>query len=759
MIQALYNGISGVNTQQFGVDVWSNNIANVNTIGFRSDTPTFQSLFYTALDGVNANSPVSNSQGYGSTVAASAMDTRVGSFKTTDEETFNMAVSENGWFTVGTKNGSELYYTRDGSFSRDSEGYLVNPQGFYLYGKDLGKVNGSVFTSDVSKNEALKASDVSAFQPLQVSKNIYFQPTETTYINAQLNLNSDQNIKAVSSAFASIVYNGDIQQIAQRDMGQFYDIKDGHKLSIGLLDASGNPLYGEDGELLKGEFTYRANPNTANNEFNTIQQLQDLINNNQRNEQIEFVLSLQDQNFVFKNVSGEEYIMDFTGSNTELLQAFSLPEKSKIGANGDSITTAPLYQKSFYEQDMNTIYNDSKKELGLLTNDDFGIKIDGGKKQKILYTNTPSDTNIEEGYFNTVKDFVTGLENLFRAEDGTKRVQVSLQDCRLILENVTDQTIDLEFTSTNVNLMSRFGLPTQVHLDPKGTTQTTMMQVPAYSTSHEMYDIDGKKYYLKTDFILKRNSELGTSNETWDSVSMIYALQNNALVSSDYTLGQIRFSGTNQEPKLYEVSIDGMTGNKIYTEKVYSAKDGINEKYLEVDFQGGNFAEGVISKSIKYNPTGILKDVNGVKVWDFSSTEKYMDSIIRNNEKNGNPEGFISNVVVDLNGQINFYFSNDVSEEFGRVGLVDFINPQGLEKVGSNLYRQTNNSSDPYVMWDNETGLLQSTTVMQGKLENSNVDMNVALTELIVMQRAYTANTKTITTADEMLQKAIDLKK
>jgi flagellar hook protein FlgE len=761
MIQALFNGVSGAQTHQFGVDTWSNNIANVNTTAYKANMPTFESVFYTAMDGLNANSPVSNSFGYGSTVSANAIDVDKGSFKVTKEDSFNMAISENGWFTVGTKTG-EVFYTRDGSFTKDADGYLVNSQGYHLYGIDLGKVSGSVFTSNVEANEGLKVESPDLV-PLQVKDDVYFQPTETTYVNSQINLNSQQNIKPIDEAFSSIVYDGNIQQIAARDLAQFYDIMDGHTLSIGLVDSATGALKTDPdtGDVLSGAFTYRANPDTSLGEFNTIQQLQDLINNHQNNTQVEFVLSIQDNNFQFKNISGTEFVMDFSGSSLELLQAFSLPEKSVIGANGDQINTAPLYQKSFFEQDMNTLHNDNDDMFGLVINDDFGIKINGGDKQKIIYATDASSTNVSNAKFNTVDEFVQGIEDMFRDPDtGEKRVDVFMQDCRLKMENISDQPIDIEFLSTNINLIGNMGLPTQIHLDPGGETQTSLLKVPTYSSSHEMYDIDGEKYYLKTDYVLKSATDLGTSNEVWDSTSMIYALENNALVSDNYTRGQLRFNGSNQAPTLYSSTTDSMTGETVYTEKVYDSKAGIDNQYLEINFQGGNFAENKVTKTIKFNPVGIQEEVNGQTVWNYSSTEKYMDSLVRDRDKNGNPEGYLTNVVVDLNGIVNYYFSNDVAEEMGRVGIADFINPQGLEKMGGNLFRSRDDiTGAPYMLWDSETGLLKSTTIMQGKLETSNVDMNVALTELIVMQRAYSANTKSITTADEMLKKAIDLKK
>jgi flagellar hook protein FlgE len=771
MIQALFNGVSGATTNQFGVDTWSNNIANVNTTAYRADIPTFESVYATALDGVNANSPVSNTTGYGSTVSASTINTSKGSFKVTEEDSFNMAISEDGWFTVGTKTG-EIMYTRDGSFTRDADGYLVNSQGYHLYGVDLGKIDGSTFSSDPTKNVEL-LSDSPTLVPLQMNDDVYFQPTETTYVNSQVNLNSEQHLKSLDDAFSSLVYNGDIQQIATKDISQFYDIQDGYKLTIALRDSDGNLMTDEDtGEVLRGDFTYKAEPDATQGEFNTIEELQNLINNDQKNTHIEFVLSIQDDNFVFKNISGEEFIMDFgaitlddgtelEGSSIELLQAFSLPERSVIGANGDQIKTAPLFQKVFYEQDMNTLHNDNDEDLGLIQNDDFGIILDGGKKESIIYTNDTDATNVDNGMFNTVEEFVDGIENLLRDPvTGEKRLQVYLQDCRLKFENISDQPLNIEFTSTNVNLISRFGLPTQIYLDPSGETQTSLIKLPTYSSSHEMYDIDGEKYFLQTDYVLKSSNELGSQNEVWDSTSMIYALENDALVSDDYTRGRLEFGGPNVAPKLYELTTDPITGDTVATERVYSENEDENELFLEVNFQGGNFAEDRLEKVIKFNPVGIKEDVSGQTVWSYSSTEKYIDSSVRDRDKDGNAEGYLTDIIVDLNGIVNYYFSNDISEEMGRAGVVNFINQQGLEKVGGNLFRSREEiTGKATVMWDNETGLLKNTTVMQGKLETSNVDMNVALTELIVMQRAYSASTKSITTADEMLKKAIDLKK
>ncbi|MED4452906.1 flagellar basal body rod protein FlgG [Metabacillus fastidiosus] len=91
------------------------------------------------------------------------------------------------------------------------------------------------------------------------------------------------------------------------------------------------------------------------------------------------------------------------------------------------------------------------------------------------------------------------------------------------------------------------------------------------------------------------------------------------------------------------------------------------------------------------------------------------------------------------------------------IGLAKFANPEGLEKVGSNLYRQSVNSgeyTESVAPGASGTGLL-----VPGALEMSNVDLSEEFTEMIVAQRGFQSNTKIITTSDEILQELMGLKR
>lgn len=199
MNSTLYNGYSGIKTHQFGLDSTSNNIANINTTGYRANMPEFKSLFASALTSANPLSPVKSDMNYGATSASNAISNTDGSYKESDEE-FSVAYAGKGWFVVGENEGiafngegakKGVYFTRDGSFSRDAEGYVVNSAGYYMLGIDLGKIKDGVFISNAESDEENLAT--SEIKPLQIPKDLHFGPTETTSVALALNLNTNKS--------------------------------------------------------------------------------------------------------------------------------------------------------------------------------------------------------------------------------------------------------------------------------------------------------------------------------------------------------------------------------------------------------------------------------------------------------------------------------------------------------------------------------------------------------------------------------------
>ena len=129
MNASFYNGVLGVKAHQFGLDVWANNIANINTIGFKSYTPEFASIFATMLQEAYFE-PTSNDKGLGTRAQTTALNLSQGAFQTTDR-IFDLAIENEGWFGVLGQNQATVY-TRAGEFSVDKAGYLVDKNGYYL---------------------------------------------------------------------------------------------------------------------------------------------------------------------------------------------------------------------------------------------------------------------------------------------------------------------------------------------------------------------------------------------------------------------------------------------------------------------------------------------------------------------------------------------------------------------------------------------------------------------------------------------------
>ncbi|MDN5342453.1 flagellar basal-body rod protein FlgG [Oceanotoga sp. DSM 15011] len=125
----------------------------------------------------------------------------------------------------------------------------------------------------------------------------------------------------------------------------------------------------------------------------------------------------------------------------------------------------------------------------------------------------------------------------------------------------------------------------------------------------------------------------------------------------------------------------------------------------------------------------------------------------------------VPNIVIPANSQeisispdgiVSVKFADDTIQNLGNMTLVRFVNPAGLKPIGNNLYTQTPASGDPVEGIPNQDGF---GPLQQGYLEKSNVDVVKEMVNMIVAQRAYDINSKTITTSDEMLRTVSNLKR
>lgn len=132
------------------------------------------------------------------------------------------------------------------------------------------------------------------------------------------------------------------------------------------------------------------------------------------------------------------------------------------------------------------------------------------------------------------------------------------------------------------------------------------------------------------------------------------------------------------------------------------------------------------------------------------------DMQVQASSQNGYSPGSLSSFSVNTDGVVVGLYTNGLTRPLGQISLAIFPNANGLERQGSNLWRNTDNSGVPVVGAPKSGG---RGLVNAGFLEQSNVDIGNEFTDLIVTQRGFQANTRVVTTVDEMMQELINMKR
>jgi len=124
--------------------------------------------------------------------------------------------------------------------------------------------------------------------------------------------------------------------------------------------------------------------------------------------------------------------------------------------------------------------------------------------------------------------------------------------------------------------------------------------------------------------------------------------------------------------------------------------------------------------------------------------------------QDGRTMGYLENFTIDTTGVITGIYSNGSTRAIGQVALASFPNQGGLEKTGDNAFRVSNNSGAANI---GPSGIAGKGEIIAGTLEMSNVDMADQFVDMIVTQRGFQANSRTIQTADQLLQELLTLKR
>lgn len=227
MMRSLYSGVSGLKNHQTRMDVVGNNISNVNTTGFKSSRVTFSDTLSQTLSGASApteNRGGTNPKQIGLGSATSAIDTLFtdGSVQSTGVNT-DLCLSGNGLFIV--KDGNLSYYTRNGNFKFDKEGYYVNSDGLKVQGWSATTPGETISTngqpSEIcipagktmaasATSKATFSSNLNAAEPMIKSITITTADGKTETINTDgktFKVGENYTIGGTASTIASLTLN------------------------------------------------------------------------------------------------------------------------------------------------------------------------------------------------------------------------------------------------------------------------------------------------------------------------------------------------------------------------------------------------------------------------------------------------------------------------------------------------------------------------------------------------------------------------
>ncbi len=142
---------------------------------------------------------------------------------------------------------------------------------------------------------------------------------------------------------------------------------------------------------------------------------------------------------------------------------------------------------------------------------------------------------------------------------------------------------------------------------------------------------------------------------------------------------------------------------------------------------------------------------------DFANISQLAtETQVQTSSQNGFPPGSLNGFSIGSDGTISGIFSNGLTRTLGKIAMAIFPNTNGLDRVGANMWRPTDNSGEPYIGEPRSGG---RGMISSGFLEQSNVDIGSEFTDLIITQRGFQANTRVVTTVDEMLQELINMKR
>lgn len=712
---ALYAGVSGLASQSSAMGAIADNVTNVNTTGYKGTQTNFQTLVTKQV------SSTKYSPGGVQSAPRKGIDVQ-GLLQATTSST-DMGISGGGFFVVSdqAQTSSGFAYTRAGSFKVDKDGYLKNVGGYFLQGWPLENWDGTATAAQVpvDGNIYMKSYKNSS------GDTYYMNDNAVDSVNMQpLNL---QKIGGTARATSTLAIGA--------------NLPGGTSVAVGTTAKTNALVYDTLGNSHNLNFTWMKR---AQNSWD----------------------------FEAVPPEGAKYVtLDDQSSVHNTYFAAGRMDFSSVPANGSSMRMGfggQTYTFRFgtSSADMPEVAGDNSADLSgfvdAATNEGNTIKINGVTFK--LTSSATADTDIDitglttdsdvnsrlidtvESYFdshygagNYIKDdgSGTGFTTVFPVTAGTVGGAFSAP------ANADNNGVTLGTNEFSIDIA---GKSLSQVLDQLGR-QINTAQALAFGAPNTPPSTWGGRVAGENSILFRQGST--TDSLTVDTSALLNSSSNSAVLQSgawsvealsssvngnDATKNAVTFSG--------DGSVDTLMGKDETDEPDPRLQIKIGWANGAADMDGSESA--AISLFLgNYNSKDGLQQLAGDYQLNYLS-------------QNGNKFGNFSGVSIGEDGIVTAQFDNGVTTPIFMIPVASFVNPNGMESMTGNVFQQTDVSGLPTVR---EAGSAGAGTIAGASLEGSTVDLGEEFTSMITTQRAYSAASKIITTADDMLDELVNIKR
>jgi flagellar hook protein FlgE len=689
MMRALFAGVSGLRNHLTRMDVIGNNIANVNTVAFKSSRVTFKEAFAQLLQG--ASRPPGDQGGInpiqvglGMSIGSVDQNFTQGNLETTGQST-DLAIQGDGFFVCS--DGRRRYFTRSGNFQLDADGRLVAPQnGFIVQGRTAdaqGTLSSGATVGDILLPFGQKS-------PAKASSEISFAGNlDSRALPLGTILQTQGMVFAIERSTSGSNVNG------------LYANGYADAQILGMT-AGSTTVTISDGTTER-TFTYVA-ADTGPSDL-AFHSMQDLVNEiNSAYATMTATLNATGAITVHNDSAGA-ITVDLGSTNSTLAMALSAANGALIAA-ATSTATDQFSHVAQATDLLTDLRNGFGTSLGLTAAD--SILIDGNEGGTAATQGTLAVAGAS-----TYRDFLTAINSTFGLSN-SERAVVSPSTGALVINGDGGTVNALTAVNVRVSGGARTNFDAIFDSRPGNYTPLQAATDSTHTASISVYDAMGNDHTISMTFT---KDPTALNRWTWQAT-----VPEPAVVTGGDT-GAVTFDSLG---RLETFTYDG--GNTSF------------------QFDPNTGASSPVD--MRFN-SGAIGGITGLSQFASASTAVASG-------QDGYPMGNLQDISIDSTGVITGFFTNGVSQTLAQISLASFNNPTGLLRRGDNMYATSGNSGEPVLGF---AGTSNQSSITSGALESSNVDLAAEFTNMIIAQRGFQANSRVITTSDEMLQELVNLKR